>query len=77
LLSRLPELVLRWIFVVFLVFVVANQVSFIPSRDQRISMSVATGLCMVALGVLIGILAGLLGIGGGAIAVPALSMLFG
>ncbi|WP_298047079.1 sulfite exporter TauE/SafE family protein [uncultured Bifidobacterium sp.] len=77
LLSRLPELVLRWIFVVFLVFVVSNQVSFIPSRDQRISMSVATGLCMVALGVLIGILAGLLGIGGGAIAVPALSMLFG
>ena len=54
LLSRLPELVLRWIFVVFLVFVVLNQISF----------------------VVIGILAGLLGIGGGALAVPALSMLF-
>ena len=36
LLSRLPELVLRWIFVAFLVFVVINQVSFVPSRDHQI-----------------------------------------
>ena len=67
LLSRLPELVLRWVFVVFLIFVTANQVIFTPSRDQRIFM----------LGVVIGTLAGLLGIGGGALAVPALSILFG
>lgn len=69
LLSRLPELVLRWIFVVFLVFVVLNQISFVPSRDQHITMSVLTGVCLVLLGVVIGILAGLLGIGGGALAV--------
>ena len=73
LLSRLPELVLLWIFAVFLVFVVANQISF----DQRMEMSALTGVCLVLLGVLIGALAGLLGIGGGALAVPALSMLFG
>lgn len=77
LLSRLPELVLRWIFVVFLVFVVVDQVSFVPSRDHQITMTVATGVCMVLLGVVIGMLAGLLGIGGGALAVPALSILFG
>lgn len=77
LLSRLPELVLRWIFVAFLVFVVINQVSFVPSRDHQIVMTVATGVCMVLLGVVIGMLAGLLGIGGGALAVPALSILFG
>lgn len=77
LLSRLPELVLRWIFVAFLVFVVINQVSFALSRDHQIAMSVTTGICLVLLGVIIGILAGLLGIGGGALAVPALSMLFG
>lgn len=76
LLSRLPELVLRWIFVAFLVFVVINQVSFVPSRDHQIVMTVVTGVCLVLLGVVIGILAGLLGIGGGALAVPALSMLF-
>ena len=77
LLSRLPELVLRWIFVAFLVFVVINQVSFVPSRDHQIAMSVTTGICLALLGVIIGTLAGLLGIGGGALAVPALSMLFG
>lgn len=77
LLSRLPELVLRWIFVAFLVFVVINQVSFVPSRDHQIVMTVATGVCLALLGVVIGMLAGLLGIGGGALAVPALSMLFG
>ena len=71
LLSRLPELALRWI------FVVVDQVSFVPSRDHQITMTVATGVCMVLLGVVIGMLAGLLGIGGGALAVPALSILFG
>lgn len=77
LLSRLPELALRWIFVVFLVFVVSNQISFVPSRDHQITMTVVTGICLVLLGVVIGTLAGLLGIGGGALAVPALSILFG
>ncbi|MFR8699899.1 MAG: sulfite exporter TauE/SafE family protein [Bifidobacterium adolescentis] len=77
LLSRLPELVLRWIFVAFLVFVVINQVSFVPSRDHQIVMTVVTGICLALLGVVIGTLAGLLGIGGGALAVPSLSMLFG
>ena len=39
-------------------------------------MNVTTGICLVLLGVLIGVLSGLLGIGGGALAVPALSILF-
>lgn len=65
LLSRLPELVLRWIFVVFLVFVVVNQIGFVPSRDRHIAMSALTGVCLVLLGVVIGILAGLLGIAAG------------
>lgn len=77
LLSRLPELVLRWIFMAFLVFVVINQVSFVPSRDHQIVMTVVTGIGLALLGVVIGTLAGLLGIGGGALAVPSLSMLFG
>lgn len=77
LLSRLPELALRWIFVVFLVFVVVDQVSFVPSRDHQIAMTVATGIGLALLGVVIGTLAGLLGIGGGALAVPSLSILFG
>ena len=60
LLSRLPELVLRWIFVAFLVFVVINQVSFVPSRDHQIVMTVVTGIGLALLGVVIGTLAGML-----------------
>ena len=76
LLSRLPELVLRWIFVAFLVFVVINQVSFVPSRDHQIVMTVVTGIGLALLGVVIGTLAGCWH-WGGALAVPSLSMLFG
>lgn len=77
LLSKLPELVLRWAFVVFLLFVMVNQAMSNPSRDSRIVMSVGTVIGLVAFGVIAGVLAGLLGIGGGAICVPALSILFG
>ncbi|KAA8821099.1 sulfite exporter TauE/SafE family protein [Bifidobacterium vespertilionis] len=76
LLSRLPELVLRWVFVAFLVFVIVNQLIFTPSRDSAIDMNVVTGISLVAMGLVIGVLAGLLGIGGGALAVPALSIIF-
>lgn len=77
LLSKLPELVLRWAFVLFLVFVIVNQAMSNPSRDSRIVLSVATIVGLIAFGVVAGILAGLLGIGGGAICVPALSIIFG
>lgn len=77
LLSRLPELLLRWVYVAFLAFVIVSQILFTPSRDSTIAMSVVKGVCLVALGVLIGIFSALLGVGGGAVAVPALSLLFG
>lgn len=77
LLSRLPELVLRWVFVAFLVFVIVNQALFVPSRDSFIDLNIATGIGMVVFGAVAGVLAGLLGIGGGAICVPGLSILFG
>lgn len=77
LLSRLPELALRWAFVAFLVFVIVNQAMSVPSRDSSIQLNLITGTLMVAFGVVAGVLAGLLGIGGGAICVPALSILFG
>ncbi|KFI94437.1 integral membrane protein [Bifidobacterium saguini DSM 23967] len=77
LLSKLPELVLRWAFVVFLLFVMVNQAMSNPSRDSRIELTVGTVVGLIVFGVIAGILAGLLGIGGGAICVPALSILFG
>ena len=77
LLARLPELVLRWAFVAFLVFVIVNQAMSNPSRDSSIAMTAGTVVGLIVFGVVAGILAGLLGIGGGAICVPALSILFG
>ena len=77
LLARLPELALRWAFVAFLVFVIVNQAMSTPSRDSAIVMSAGTVIGLIVFGVVAGVLAGLLGIGGGAICVPALSILFG
>lgn len=77
LLARLPELVLRWAFVVFLVFVIVNQAMSSPSRDAQIHLHLGSIVGLIAFGVVAGLLAGLLGIGGGAICVPALSILFG
>lgn len=77
LLSKLPEVVLRWAFVLFLLFVIVNQAMSNPSRDSHIMLSPGVIVGLIAFGVIAGILAGLLGIGGGAICVPALSILFG
>lgn len=77
LLSRLPEMVLRWAFAAFLVFVIVSQIVGTPSRDGTIHMTFLTGALLVLLGVFVGTLSGLLGIGGGAIVVPALSLAFG
>lgn len=77
LLSRLPEVVLRWIWVAFLVFVIVQQVVFVPARDGHLVLHVWSGAFLVLLGVVTGALAGVLGIGGGAIMMPALSFLFG
>ena len=76
LLSRLSEVVLRWAFVVFMAFVILSQLIFVPSRDSSIELNLVTGLLMVVFGVIAGILASLLGVGGGAILVPSLSILF-
>nr|WP_236036777.1 MULTISPECIES: sulfite exporter TauE/SafE family protein [Bifidobacterium] len=77
LLSRLPEVVLRWVWVAFLVFVIIQQVTFTPPREGHLVLHVWSGVFLVLLGVVTGALAGVLGIGGGAIMMPALSFLFG
>lgn len=77
LLSRLSELFLRWLYVAFLLFVIVSQICFTPSRDSTITLHPLTCVGIILVGVFIGTLAGLLGIGGGAIAVPSLSLIFG
>lgn len=77
LLSKLSEVFLRWFFVAFMIFVAVEEFVTIPQRDQTIHYSVTMCILLVFFGFVMGILAGLLGIGGGAVAVPALSIVFG
>lgn len=77
LLARLPQNVLRWGFVGFLLVVIVMLFIVVPSRDADLPLTVLTVTGLVALGVVTGVLAGLLGVGGGVIVVPALMLLFG
>lgn len=77
LLPRLPITVLRWGFVGFLVVVIVGLFVVIPSRDAGLPLTVATIAGLVALGLITGVLAGLLGVGGGVVVVPVLMLLFG
>lgn len=77
LLARLPQNALRWGFVGFLLVVIVMLFVVIPSRDAELSLTWLTGLGLAGLGVFTGVMAGLLGVGGGVIVVPALMFLFG
>jgi uncharacterized membrane protein YfcA len=77
LLPKISQTALRWAFVVFLVGVIISLYFVIPSRDAELELTWITGPGLLALGVVTGTLAGLLGVGGGIIVVPALLLLFG
>jgi len=77
LLARLPQDVLRWAFVVFLLVVVVMLFIVVPSRDAELPVTWGSGIALFAVGVFTGVMAGLLGVGGGIIVVPALLLLFG
>ncbi len=77
LLARLPQNALRWGFVVFLVVVIVMLFVVIPSRDAELPVTWLSGAGLAAVGVFTGVMAGLLGVGGGVIVVPALMLLFG
>ncbi len=61
----------------FLVAVIVSLYFVIPSRDAELELTWITGPGILVLGVVTGILAGLLGVGGGIVVVPALLLLFG
>ena len=77
LLARLPQNALRWGFVGFLLIVIVMLFVVVPSRDAVLELNWLTGGGLVLLGIFTGIMAGLLGVGGGVIVVPALIFLFG
>lgn len=77
LLAHLPQNAVRWGFVAFLVFVIVMLFVVVPSRDADLDLTWASGAALALLGVITGILAGLLGVGGGVVVVPALMIFFG
>jgi len=77
LLPKISQTVLRWFFVGFLVIVIVSLFLVVPSRDAEFELQLLNGLALLAVGVGTGILAGLIGVGGGVIVVPVLMLAFG
>ena len=77
LLPRVPLNVLRWSFIGFLVAVIVSLFLVIPSRDAGLPLTFLSIAGLVVLGVATGTVAGLIGVGGGIVVVPALMLLFG
>ena len=76
----LRRLSLGWLEILFIIFVglMAITVTFhIPQRGSELTLDPPIAVGLITVGVVMGIAAGLFGIGGGIIAIPALMMLFG
>jgi uncharacterized membrane protein YfcA len=77
LLDKLPRKTVRVAFIVFLFAVMVSLFIVVTPRDSQMHIDVMVGAAMVALGLVTGIVAGLLGVGGGLVVVPMLIVLFG
>jgi uncharacterized membrane protein YfcA len=77
LLPRISQTALRWGFVAFVAVVIVSLFIVIPSRDAQLELTVWAGIALVVVGVFTGVLAGLIGVGGGVIVVPVLMLVFG
>jgi uncharacterized membrane protein YfcA len=76
--NRLSERALRRAFAVFLVVMAVRLLADVPApRDQAALTGVAHIAFDLALGLLSGILAGFMGVGGGAVIVPGLTLVLG
>jgi len=77
LLHRLPQRVLPWIFVGFIALVIVG-LSLVPaSRDGDVVITWWSAAALVGIGLVAGLLSGLVGVGGGIVAVPGLELLVG
>lgn len=77
LMSRLPQTGLVIGFVAFQAVVIVALWVFIPDRGQAVEWDVWAFVLLAAVGLFTGIVAGLVGIGGGIVVVPALIVFFG
>lgn len=77
LLNRLPKRVIQWLFIGFLAVVIVQLFLVVPNRGDVIDLNPLSVGGLLLLGLITGVLAGVLGIGGGVIIVPMLVMIFG
>lgn len=77
LLARLPKRAVQWAFIGFLVIVIVSLFLVVPSRDSVVHVDWFTGALLVLVGLVTGVTAGLIGIGGGVIVVPVMVLAFG
>lgn len=77
LLNKLPVRAIRWAFVGFLLASAVSLIFVVPPRGAVIDITAAAGVGLVAVGLAAGILAGLVGVGGGVILVPSMIVGFG
>lgn len=74
LLAKLPARVVSWIFLAVLVVTAVRMLFSDPPTSVPSEVSVASILLLLAIGVVVGVLSGLVGVGGGVIIVPSLSV---
>ncbi|MGM7698549.1 sulfite exporter TauE/SafE family protein [Microbacterium sp. A84] len=77
LLPKISQSALRWGFVGFLVIVIVTLFLVVPSRTAELELGWLNGTGLALVGVGTGIIAGLIGVGGGVIIVPVLMLVFG
>ena len=77
LLKVLPIAILRWGFIALLVLIAVRMFFVVPDRGSEVELGVAVVTGLVVSGVVMGILAGMFGIGGGVLIVPLLVAVFG
>ena len=77
LLRALPLAWLRWAFIVGMLIAASRLILVEPERGSDIDLSVLISLGLLLLGIVMGVAAGMFGIGGGVIAVPLLIAVFG
>jgi uncharacterized protein len=77
LLRALPVRVLPWIFVGFIVVVLASLFASVPTRGGDVHYGPVEAFALLGIGLLAGILSGLVGVGGGVVVVPGLEVVLG
>jgi uncharacterized membrane protein YfcA len=77
LLAKLPRSTLQMIFMIFLLVIIVSLWFVVPSRDAQVHLTVVSIAGLVLTGLITGVLAGLMGVGGGAVVVPAMMFFFG